>query len=417
MIRNDRGMAAVWVAVIIVFLMGAAALAVDASGAFNTARTDQNTADLACLAGVKELPEDPNAAINVVVEYVEANWPAMTGQTLSVSGTTADYTDGQGNTVTIDVAYGGDPSKAHVAVTEVQETWFAKVLGQNSVTISQEAWCRVDERSIGGGGLPFGAAPGGFNGDLQKLNPCETGNCGPLFIDRDDTSGVGDTIIKNIALGPDRTLVPDLDTLDNPNCWDVSAGDDCSVVKTDTGVSASHLGEGLLQRLEHTANSTCIDTFNGRDYDCDTMTQILGTTPAALDPTGAPPSGWIEGLHGVYGTVDVSNHYYFNGEIAKCDSPRLGFMPIVSENLTWGYGDPVPPYPNGNKDVKIVGFYWVIITQPIDPSDWQGSGPLKSASANVMWFGPGTTCTDGFPIDPTDPTVTTKDVLLVNEIG
>lgn len=417
MTRNDRGIAAVWVAVIIVFLIGAAALAVDASGAFNTARTDQNTADLACLAGVKELPEDPNSAINVVVEYVEANWPQMTGQTLSVSGSTAEYADGQGNSVSIDVAYDGDPSKAYVTVTEVQETWFAQVLGQDSVTVSQEAWCRVDKRAIGGGGLPFGAAPGGFNGNLQKLNPCETGNCGPLFIDRDDTSGTSETLIKNIALGPDRTLVPDLDTLDNPNCWDVSAGDECSVVKTDTGVSAAHLGEGLLQRLENTANSTCTDTFNGREFDCDSMVQILGSMPTALDPNGSAPSGWNDALHGVFGTVDVSNHYYFDGEIAKCDSPRLGFMPIVSEDLSWGYSDPPPPYPNGKKDVKIVGFYWVIIDQPIAPSDWQGSGVLKSSSANVMWFGPGTTCEDGFPIDPTDPTVTAKDVLLVNESG
>jgi Flp pilus assembly protein TadG len=44
---DDRGIAAIWMAITFLFNFGAAAIAVDASGAYNTARTDQTTADLA----------------------------------------------------------------------------------------------------------------------------------------------------------------------------------------------------------------------------------------------------------------------------------------------------------------------------------------------------------------------------------
>lgn len=417
--RNDeKGMAAIWVAMIVFFLMGAAAIAVDASGAFNTARTDQNTADLSCLAGVRELPDDPSRAISTTIDYAVANWPAISGQTLTpLSATTAEYTDGTGNSIYVDVAYDGDPSKAYVRVEEMSDTFFAQVLGADSVPVSQEAWCRVDASTAGGGGLPFGAQPGGFNGDLQTLNPCETGNCGPIVIDRDDVSGTSATLIKNIADGPDRTLVPDLGTLTNANCWDVSAGDDCSVVKTDPGVSASHLGEGMLQRLEKGGNVQPLCSFGSRDFNCDSMADILGASPTPLSSLGAPPPGWNNHLHGDFSTVSLANHYYYNGVVARCDSPRLGFMPIVSENLGWDLGDPVPPFPNGKKNVKVVGFYWVIIEDPDNANDWKGSGNLKSSSADIIWFGTSATCANGFPLDPSNPTVVGKSVNLVNASG
>lgn len=407
--ENDRGVSLVWIAVVVFFLMASTALAVDLSGGFNTARTDQTTADLACLAGVAELPNDPGEAINVTVDYVEENWPAMTGQSLSVTGTTASYTDGTGNAVFIDVAYDGDPSKEYVRVTEVSDTFFAKVIGFDNTTVVQEAWCRVEQEGIGGGGLPFGAQPGGFNGSLQKLNPCETGNCGPLLIPRDDASGRSDTLIRNIANGPDRILTPKLGMLDGSEnaCWDVSAGEECTIVETDTGVSASHLGEGMLQRLEE-PGSAC--SFRGRDFNCDTPEEILG---GPLTQPTQKPSLWNEDVHGEFATADLTNHFVWSGEIAKCDSPRLGFMPIVSEDMSWGAGPPWPPFPNGSKDVKVVGFYWVIIIDPNDANDWQGNGSLKQSSAYIIWL-ENPSC-DGEPFDPRVPSLVSKTVLLVND--
>lgn len=417
-LRSDRGFSAVWVALVLLFLLGSAALAVDASGGFQTARTDQTTADLSCLAGVVELPDNQSAAIDVAADYVQLNWPQMAGLTPSKTLPTATLDDGNGNLVEFDTSYGGDDAKMWVRVTEQSDTWFAKVIGFDSVTVSQQAWCRVDKSGLGGG-LPFGAEPGGgFNGDLQKLNPCETGNCGPLVIPRDDVSGAGPTLIKNIAEGPDRTLQASLGPIAGAaDCSLVSAGDICNIVTTDPGVSAAHLGEGMLQRLEDDpgAEPGLVFNFNGRLINGDTRTEILGPSVVRLKNTDPEPVGWDADIHGAIIDVDLENHWYYNGVIAKCDSPRLGFMPIVSENLDWDKGSPVPPWPNGKKDVKVVGFYWVIIVDPNDAGDWQGSGNLKQSSADIIWFGPDVTCLNETPFDPADPGALFKNVLLVNE--
>lgn len=90
-------------------------------------------------------------------------------------------------------------------------------------------------------------------------------------------------------------------------------------------------------------------------------------------------------------------------------------MPIVSQDLEWKPGDPLPPFPNGKKDMKVVGFYWVIIRNPNVANDWKGNGTLKVSTIDIIWFGPKTTCENGDSIDFANPSTLFKDVLLVNE--
>ena len=419
--KTDNGIAMVWLAVTILFITAAAAVAVDLSGAFNTARTDQTTADLACLAGVRELP-DTNAAIGQTINYTVANWPSMAGNTPTIVGTTATYGDGAGNSIAIDASFGGDPSKMHVVVTEQSDSFFGRILGADTVPVSQEAFCRVTELNAGAG-LPFGALPGGFQGGLQAPNPCGTnsGNCGALAIPRDDVSGASATLIKNIAEGTDRDLTPWLGPIAGAaNCSAVNAGQECSIVRTDTGVSASHLGEGMLQRLENDPGATCTTVVNGRTINCDTLTDVLGSAPAELtDVFSTQPSFWETSLNGTYDDpANTTNHFYFDGVIAKCDSPRLGTIPIVSEDMSWDLGDPNPGWPSGKKDVKLVGKYWVILIDPNDSGDWQGSGNLKTASAAIIWWGPNVECAGpGSTTTPFDPNsgLSTKTVKLVDD--
>ena len=241
---DDRGISAIWVAVVALFLVASAALAVDSSGAFGTAQTDQTTADLSCLAGVNELP-DANTAINLAVTYAVENWSEMSGNSVAISGTTGTYANGAGNEVYIDAAHSGDDSKMYVRVTEIQDTWFAKVLGQDELTVVQEAWCRVNTQSSGTG-VPFGAPLGGFTGGIFGPNPCgsNSGNCGSLWIPRDDVGGTSATLINNIALGPDRDLDDWLGHSSGSSfCGSVSAGDTCHRVDTDTG------GRGDVERV------------------------------------------------------------------------------------------------------------------------------------------------------------------------
>lgn len=418
---DDAGFSTLWVAVVALFLVAAAALAVDTSSAFNTAQTDRTIADLSCLAGVNELPEDPTAGINLAIAYAVDNWPEMAGYSTSISGTTGTYTDGAGNEISVDASYGGDPSKMNIHITEINDSFFAGAIGQDTVTVSQEAWCRVSEWSYGTA-VPFGSPLGGFTGGVFGPNPCgqNSGNCGSLFIPRDDTTGNGDTLIKNIAEGLDRTLDDWLgNVVGSSACGSVSAGDTCHRTDTDTGVSAAHIGEGFLQRFENDPGATCTTVVNGRTINCDTKEDVLGSAPTAL-MTEFPtqPSFWEPSLYGTYDAANTTNHYYFDGVIAKCDSPRLGRMPIITENLNWDIGDAPTGWPNGRKEVKFVGFYWIIVVNPNDSSDWQGSGNAKKADADIIWWGPNVECQRSgggtYPFDPDNP-VTDKNVFLVDD--
>lgn len=420
---SDRGFSAIWVAVVAMFLVAASALAVDSSGAFNVAQTDQNTADLSCLAGVREIPDDATAGINMAISYAADNWPEMAG-TSTISGTTGTYSDGAGNEVYVDAAYGGDDSKMYVRVTEIGGTFFGKAIGQDGITVVQEAWCRVDVQTSGSGSLPFGAIPGGYSGGLQAPNPCgsNSGNCGRLWIPRDDVSGNGPTTIKNIAEGADRLLAAWLGSATGAsNCASVSAGDTCHIIETNTGVAASHLGEGFMQRFENDPGATCTTVVSGRTINCDTPEQVLGSAPTPLMSAfpSTPPPGWEPSIHGAYNSANTTNHFYFNGVIAKCDSPRLGRIPIVTTNLDWDIGDAATGWPPGtSRPIKIIDMLWVIVSEPYNNSHWFGNGNLRSASSVVMWWGPDTECQGSgsttYPFDPDNP-ITRFNVFLVDD--
>jgi hypothetical protein len=242
--------------------------------------------------------------------------------------------------------------------------------------------------------------PGGWDGQLQDSNPCGTnsGNCGRLYIPRDDVTGLGPQTEENIASGLDRILTASL-WPSLTNCSSISAGGDCNVVETNTGVNAAALGQGFRRRLENTAGASQTFTYGGTQYNADTVAQILGGNPAPLASFGAtPPPGWQEWIHGVWGTADISNHRYWDDVIAKCDSPRLISFPIVSSDLTWSAGSyvsgtPFPTWPNGMSDpMLVVGLYTGILNNPNGPEDFIGSGNLKEADATIMWFGPNARC-------------------------
>jgi hypothetical protein len=395
---SEDGFSAIWVALCLFFLLGAAALAVDVSGFYETARSDQTTADLACLAGIPHLPENAAAARAAAAENAQRNYPALASASPSTAGSVLTLTNGAGATVTITAPFSGDSAKMQVLVTETDQAVFGRVLGADDVPVTQVAYCKVF--SGGGGQEPFGAMPGGWDGQLQDNNPCGTnsGNCGRLYVPRADTTGVGPTTEENIAVGLDRSLTPGLFP-SLVNCSTISAGGNCNVVQTNTGVNAAALGQGFRRRLDDTSGSSSTFTYGGSQYDADTKEQVLGGSPTPLASAfgGAAPAGWQEWIHGVWGVADVSNHFYWNDVIAKCDSPRLVAFPIVASDLSWSpamyaAGNPYPIWPNGNKDMLVVGIYNGILVNPNDSSDFIGSGNLKEADSSIMWYGPDARC-------------------------
>ncbi len=435
LLRRDEGTSAIWVAAVLLFLIGATALAVDVSGFYEQARAEQTAADLTCLAGVAELPESKSLALQQAVEFAQVNWPALSGVTPKITGSQAVLDDAAGTVMTITAGYGGDDAKMAVTVSEGTPTHFSRVLGPDEVTVSQVAYCKA--YSLGTGVLPFGVLPGGFTGGLQAPNPCgaNSGNCGRLFIARlDGVTGQSNTAIANIAYGSDRDLRPSWTPGDPRVHCTLSGSVICHVVETDTGVNAGALGEGFILRLSNLAGSDPGSRFSygGRTLNGDSLNEVLGGSaawPSGLQTLAAngKPAGWNEALHGAWATADVSNHYYYNGTIAKCDSPRLGGTPIVAgpypnkddgldfNPKTWKPGDPYPEWPTGSKDVKIVGAHFIYIADPNDPSDFIGGGQLKTASAKVLWLGPDVECVGpGAPVKPWEPG-DPKVIRLVNE--
>ncbi len=234
-VSSERGATMVIVAASLIALFGFAALAVDGSGFYQTARVDQTTADLSCLAGVAELP-DTSQAIDTAVAYTKANWPEMNSASLSVSGDTGTLSDGQGNTVTYEVNHGGDPDVMYVAVTDRDPTTFGKVVGVTSVDIRQEAACRQDTKLGGPGALPLGALAGTFSGDLFDCSAKVTGNCGAL-----DSGSGANAFRDSIAYGWDQQLEKHhgVETNPDPNTGDAviycpSSGP-CSADNSETG--------------------------------------------------------------------------------------------------------------------------------------------------------------------------------------
>lgn len=408
---DEHGATAVLVAGAMFFLFGAAALAVDVSIFQSSARTTQNIADFSCLGGVVE--DSDSEKIDMAVEYTKQNWPEMAdnGVFLSLSSTNATLTSGN-HQVLYETSVDSDPDQMRVRVLESKNTNFAQALGAASVNVVQEALCRTDTSNSGGGGaLPFGAITGGWSGPLQISPPCgpQNGNCGALFVPRDDVSGSGPTFIKNLAEGSDRLLQTWLGAQNQGggnaaiDCDDVSAGDECHLIATDTGVSAGQLGEGFIQRLADDPNATRTFTHSGQTLNGDLPSDILGGTWTPLmDAFATTPSFWVESLLGEYNSTNTAKHYYFDGVVPanKCDSPRFANVPIVTEELDWDLGDDHEGWPSGNKTVKIVGMVDVIIEEPYD-GDIKANKNLKTAGASVIWFGPNATC-DEKPIGLTN---------------
>ena len=393
---SDHGFSALWVAFCLFFLLGSAALAVDVSSFYETARTDQTTADLACLAGVPHLPEDAATARASAAENAQRNFPALSATAPVIAGNTLTLADGVGALVQITAPFNGDAAKMEVLVTETDQAVFGRVLGADDVPVSQVAYCKVFAGG-GGGSLPFGALPGGWAGGLQAPNPCglNSGNCGALVVPRNDVNGAGPTLINNIALGADRTLRPWHGPIAGAvNCDNVGSMGTCHIVSTDTGVSSSHLGQGFVERLNDDPGRSCTMSVSGEALNCDSPAQILGQNPAGLYAamSGVQPAWWDVSLYGGWTAAATTAHFYWNDAIAKCDSPRFASMPIISEDLDWDLGDPPPTWPNGQKDVKVVGAYNVIVTDPNQTSDFHGNGNLKNAASIIMWFGADARC-------------------------
>lgn len=387
---EDSGAMIVIAALSMFAIMALATLAIDGGLSHNERSRAQNGADNAALAGAWAVCEDRDPI------------------TAALSTAAANGLGSPSSDATVNVEDLGD-GVIRVTIDLDREAEFGKAIGNETIGVSATATATCSKRREGVGAIPFGVPPSGFNGGLQAPNPCgeNSGNCGRMYAYRMDGFGdVGADTVRNIAGGTDRLLIP---TTMGPyiNCSVQITDPECNVLPSNTGVSAGQLGDGFIARLSNLKGSTFSSqfTYKSNTLNGDSLDDVLGTaTATALAdkfPGNKAPSQWDPGLHGDWGAVDLTNHVWVEGEILKCDSPRLASTLIVTADMTYNpesyipdSGDYPDPWPTGSKPMKVLGHYFIYIDDPDQAEDFQGSGNLKTASATVLWLDSGVTCAD-----------------------
>lgn len=117
--REQGGQVFALLAIGITAILGMAAFAIDVGSWYHVSRQAQAAADAGATAAANDLPANPSQAATDAVAYVNKN----------ISGATT----------TVTTPYGGDSSKIKVTVKVTAPSFFAKIFGVNSVTVTESA--------------------------------------------------------------------------------------------------------------------------------------------------------------------------------------------------------------------------------------------------------------------------------------
>lgn len=367
---DDSGIAAVWTAVILLFLIGATALALDTSEFFQQARSQQRAVDLACLAGAAELPSDPALAVEKAADFVRPNQPGLNMITPAVPTTVVGNVSTwiTGNfvlEVETPAVYNGVSSAAIMRVGLRQEapTRFGKALGADSTGIMQEAYCGAFT-SVSTGIFPVGVGAG-FPGGIIKFteNQCNdeastasgSGVCNYLEVPRVDGLGGGGTneLAFNMMIGADRLITclgPSDPCIPNPVRCDSVAGDvPCNQVVSKSGNIAGSVYDGLI-------GGKPANDYLGR------LAYSDGRTPSPVNPHGMPSGGWTSVARP---TGAPSGSVVWNTNLMSNPSDQLNASCYLgAPSTTYFFDAGLPPAPGNPLDPCYDG---EIDDQPIYP--------------------------------------------------
>jgi Flp pilus assembly protein TadG len=149
---RQGGFVAVWMAMVLLVMIGVAAFAVDLVHAYLVGQQVQNAADAAALAGASQIPAD--------VACVKANAAAadlanknLTDDDLGVGSSISSSCTG--------------PNEMTVDVSSEFDTWFARVIGFPKLTVKRRGIAQYDAKlSMGSPANNLGDIPGDSCGDL-----------------------------------------------------------------------------------------------------------------------------------------------------------------------------------------------------------------------------------------------------------
>lgn len=157
--HDESGAVLVWVALLMVTLLGFGALAVDAGYGYVVKRETSTTADAASLAGAQaaaqQFTTDGWACTGAVTsEAKKAVDQTVTSNTVSGSNVKA--------TTTVDCKPGARTIDVNVTVTTEIPTFFGAVLGKDKMQPGATATAQVSGNNGGGGLRPIGICAGDF---------------------------------------------------------------------------------------------------------------------------------------------------------------------------------------------------------------------------------------------------------------
>lgn len=387
--RREHGYAAIWLAAVMIFLLGAAALAVDASGFFQQARSQQRAADLACLAGAQELPENAALAMRKAADYVRPNQPGLsaidpTTPTAGALGAgTAIWQTGD-FAVTVETPFGGRATRMRVTISQVEASTFGRAVGTDSATIVEDAVCEVGSALGGAQDMPFGVL-GGFTGGIINFgkNQCTLNGqsndvCSGLKVPRhNDPVGSGAPDLNNPTGLYIANMIAginwDLDPTVNSVCETAfSTFEPCNRIATVSGDDPSKIYDGLIagrsslgfvgDEIGYLERET-VTTWShaGNRYDGHTLGDVADCVGGCPDPwdtvtweadiaAGNPPD------------VDPVTLT----EIDDCDCPRFARIPVVESFPTADctVTDPEDPDQVNKCTARVIGFQWVYLMRP-----------------------------------------------------
>jgi len=137
--QNEKGAVIVLVAVLLVVLLGFAALAVDVGYLYSHRANLSKAVDAAALAGVQDLPDDATAAYTVSESYANNNGVPLDELTIQVSNNDTVMVTAQRNV----------------------DLFFARVLGINDAPVGATATAKIKTKSGGTRIVPWGIQPEG----------------------------------------------------------------------------------------------------------------------------------------------------------------------------------------------------------------------------------------------------------------
>jgi Putative Flp pilus-assembly TadE/G-like len=337
--RDDRGATAIFVSVILLLLLGFAAIAIDLGAGFNERRQDQTAADLGVMAGSLESLNSVAAIRDETLNYVKLNldttvtaaeWQTAWEGCLDPERTTtyaslrftpvplpAGWSNATSNLPCISVSPYG-----YVRVNtpdQFVDTTFGQLMGVDQLQTGADAIAKIAARGRAGI-LPFGLTSTAAGGDHLCLSsaptglavdPCvgpNSGNFGtlkaPFFGNPDlgtsvncNAAPLGDTLAINIAIGIDHFVTVAPGTSGATEIRDICFNIGVNTLNTDTGFPNAGVEEGLAGPLPATApagalarltNSSNTANRFGRQLDDKPLWEYIDPTLNGLTATDVP---------------------------------------------------------------------------------------------------------------------------------